>query len=110
VCLKECFLIGSGPPTVLFLSLKFVVLLKMKRGTGVELEPRVGTPTWGGPLPRDFLKNPHYPRGYRVGSKPNLPTRYFAEWVNKSTFFVTKLYDRVSKRCFLVETIHNWLR
>ena len=69
-----------------------------------------GNPTVGGPLVGFLFENPHFPRGYRVGSTSNSPTRYFAEWVNKSTFFVERLYDSVWKRCFLVDTIRNWLR
>ena len=52
-------------------------------------------PTVGGPLVGFLFENPHFPRGYRVGSTSNSPTRYFAEWVNKSTFFVERLYDSV---------------
>ena len=29
----------------------------------LEINPLVGQPTWGGPHPRDFRQNPHYPRG-----------------------------------------------
>ena len=76
--------------------------MAIKFDWALELEPRVGTPTWGGPLPRDFLKNPHYPRGYRVGSKPNLPTRYFAEWVNKSIFCCQNRSMRSENDVFLL--------
>ena len=69
-----------------------------------------GNPTVGGPLVRFLFENPHFPRGYRVGSTSNSPTRYFSEWVNKSTFFVIKLYDSVWKRCFLIDTIRIGLR
>ena len=75
----------------------------------LELAPLVGTPPWCGPLPLDFLENPHFPRGYRVVSKSNSPTRYIAEWVNKSKFILTKLCDQVKKRSFLVEMIYDWI-
>ena len=77
---------------------------------GFRVSTTRGNPTVGGPLVGFLFENPHFPRGYRVGSTSNSPTRYFGEWVNKSTFFVIKLYDSVWKRCFLVDTIRNWLR
>ena len=69
----------------------------------------MGTPPWCGLLPLDILENPHFPRGYRVVSKSNSPTRYIGEWVNKSKFILTKLWDQVKKRSFLVEMIYDWI-
>lgn len=37
MCLIGCFLVGSGPPRVPFLSSKFGDLLKTKRGTSGEI-------------------------------------------------------------------------
>ena len=78
--------------------------LKLVGAGTVELEPRVGTPTWEWHLPLDIVKKSHFPLWEASGIVGRNPTQFATEWVILSglfQIFMSKSHVNVSKRCFL---------
>ena len=53
----------------------------------LELEPRVGTPTWEWHLPLDIVKKSHFPLWEASGIVGRYLTQFLTEWVILSGLF-----------------------
>ena len=74
----------------------------------LEIEPRVGTPTWECPLPREIVKKSHFPLWVSRGTQVWDPTQYLTEWVIKSSLLRRKSPRVGQNDVFLVYDAHKY--